>query len=67
MKLWQSMTIQVVAIVIAVSAVLANFVEPGWKPPVVLVMGTIQAVTAYFAHYHNPDGTKALVSYVKKV
>jgi hypothetical protein len=49
----------------ALNAVL-DFVPPGKKPVVAGMIGIVQAVVAFMAHFSNPDGTAAGTPYVSK-
>ncbi len=66
MTLWMNLLVQLLGIVGSSATVFTNLVPDKYKPLVVLVLTLAQAAAAFIAHQYNPDGTKAIVSYVKK-
>ncbi len=66
MKIWLHTLIQVLAFALNIATLLTNIVPPVARPYLVLVVSAIQGFLAWYNHQYNPDGTPAIISYVKK-
>lgn len=67
-KMRFSINIVIQSLAIAAQALnaIGDFVSPKSKPLVAGIVGIVQALTAFLAHYNNPDGSPAAEAYIKK-